>query len=203
MCGALRLADAGKKAVLMGWVNRRRDLGQIIFVDLRDRTGVAQVVFNHELNAAVHKKAEELRNEFVIAAIGTVKKRDADTINPNIPTGEVELVAEELRILNVSKPLPFLPGDTVLANEEMRLKYRYIDLRREAMQYNIELRHKVAIAIRDYLSSQGFFEIETPFMTRSTPEGARDYLVPSRVHHGQFYALPQSPQLFKQILMIS
>ncbi|MGB9199698.1 MAG: aspartate--tRNA ligase [Terriglobales bacterium] len=203
MCGALRLADAGKKAVLMGWVNRRRDLGQIIFVDLRDRSGVAQIVCNAELNAAVHKKAEELRNEFVVAAIGTVKKRDADTINPNIPTGEVELVVDELRILNVSKPLPFLPGDTVLANEEMRLKYRYIDLRRDAMQFNIELRHKVAIAIRDYLSSQGFFEIETPFMTRSTPEGARDYLVPSRVQPGTFYALPQSPQLFKQILMIS
>ena len=203
MCGALRLADAGKKAVLMGWVNRRRDLGQIIFVDLRDRTGIAQIVCNAELNAAVHKKAEELRNEFVVAAIGTVKKRDADTINPNIPTGEVELVVDELRILNVSKPLPFLPGDTVLANEEMRLKYRYLDLRREPMQFNIELRHKVAIAIRDYLSSQGFFEIETPFMTRSTPEGARDYLVPSRVQPGSFYALPQSPQLFKQILMIS
>jgi aspartyl-tRNA synthetase len=203
MCGALRLADAGKKAVLMGWVNRRRDLGQIIFVDLRDRTGVAQVVFNFELNAAVHEKAEALRNEFVIAALGTVKKRDADTINPNIPTGEVELVVEELRILNVSKQLPFLPSDTVLANEEMRLKYRYIDLRRDVMQFNIELRHKVAIAIRDYLSSQGFFEIETPFMTRSTPEGARDYLVPSRVQPGTFYALPQSPQLFKQILMIS
>jgi aspartyl-tRNA synthetase len=203
MCGALRLADAGKKAVLMGWVNRRRDLGQIIFVDLRDRSGVAQVVFNFELNAAVHEKAEELRNEYVIAAIGTVKKRDADTINPNIPTGEVELVVEELRILNVSKQLPFLPSDTALANEEMRLKYRYIDLRRDVMQFNIELRHKVAIAIRDYLSSQGFFEIETPFMTRSTPEGARDYLVPSRVQPGTFYALPQSPQLFKQILMIS
>ena len=203
MCGALRLSDAGKKVVLMGWVNRRRDLGQIIFVDLRDRTGVTQVVFNHELNAAVHKKAEALRNEFVIAAIGTVKKRDADTINPNIPTGEVELVVEELRILNVSKPLPFLPSDTVLANEEMRLKYRYIDLRRDAMQFNIELRHKVALAIRDNLASQGFFEIETPFMTRSTPEGARDYLVPSRVQPGTFYALPQSPQLFKQILMIS
>ena len=203
MCGALRLADAGKKAVLMGWVNRRRDLGQIIFVDLRDRTGIAQIVCNAELNAAVHKKAEELRNEFVIAAIGTLKKRDADTVNPNIPTGEVELVVDELRILNVSKPLPFLPGDTVLANEEMRLKYRYLDLRRDAMQFNIELRHKVAIAIRDYLSAQGFFEIETPFMTRSTPEGARDYLVPSRVQPGSFYALPQSPQLFKQILMIS
>ena len=203
MCGALRLSDAGKKVVLMGWVNRRRDLGQIIFVDLRDRTGVTQVVFNYELNAAVHEKAEALRNEFVIAAIGTVKRRDADTINPNIPTGEVELVVDELRILNVSKPLPFLPSDTVLANEEMRLKYRYIDLRRDAMQFNIELRHKVALAIRDNLAAQGFFEIETPFMTRSTPEGARDYLVPSRVQPGSFYALPQSPQLFKQILMIS
>ena len=203
MCGALRLADGGKKAVLMGWVNRRRDLGQIIFVDLRDRSGVAQAVFSHEVSPAVHEKAEELRNEYVIAAIGTVKKRDPDTINPNIPTGEVELVVEELRILNVSKQPPFLPSDTALANEEMRLKYRYIDLRRDAMQFNIELRHKVSIAIRDYLSSQGFFEIETPFMTRSTPEGARDYLVPSRVQPGSFYALPQSPQLFKQILMIS
>ncbi len=203
MCGELRLSDAGKKVALMGWVNRRRDLGQIIFVDLRDRTGVTQVVFNYERNADVHQKAEALRNEFVIAAIGTVKRRDADTINPNIPTGEVELVVEELRILNVSKPLPFLPSDTVLANEEMRLKYRYIDLRRDAMQFNIELRHKVALAIRDHLASRGFFEIETPFMTRSTPEGARDYLVPSRVSPGSFYALPQSPQLFKQILMIS
>jgi len=203
MCGALRLADAGKKAVLMGWMNRRRDLGQIIFVDLRDRSGITQVVFNHEMNAAVHDKAQALRNEFVIAVIGTVKKRDADTINKNIPTGEVELVAEELRILNVSKQLPFLPSDTVLANEEMRLKYRYLDLRRDAMQFNIELRHKVALAIRENLSSAGFFEIETPFMTRSTPEGARDYLVPSRVQPGMFYALPQSPQLFKQILMIS
>ena len=203
MCGALRLSDAGEKVVLMGWVNRRRDLGQIIFVDLRDRSGITQVVFNHELNAAVHKKAEALRNEFVIAAIGTVKRRDADTVNPNIPTGEVELVVDELRILNVSKPLPFLPSDTVLANEEMRLKYRYIDLRRDAMQFNIELRHKVALAIRENLAAQGFFEIETPFMTRSTPEGARDYLVPSRVQPGSFYALPQSPQLFKQILMIS
>jgi aspartyl-tRNA synthetase len=203
MCGALRLADAGKKAVLMGWMNRRRDLGQIIFVDLRDRSGITQIVFNHEMNAAVHDKAQALRNEFIIAVIGTVKKRDADTINKNIPTGEVELVAEELRILNVSKQLPFLPSDTVLANEEMRLKYRYIDLRRDAMQFNIELRHKVALAIRENLSSAGFFEIETPFMTRSTPEGARDYLVPSRVQPGMFYALPQSPQLFKQILMIS
>jgi aspartyl-tRNA synthetase len=203
MCGALRPADAGKKAVLMGWVNRRRDLGNLIFVDVRDRSGVTQIVISNEANAAVHRKAELLRNEYVIAAIGTVKQRDADTVNKNIPTGEIELVVEELRILNEAKHPPFLPGDTVLAHEEMRLKYRYIDLRREAMQFNIEMRHKVSLAIREYLASQGFFEIETPFMTRSTPEGARDYLVPSRVQPGTFYALPQSPQLFKQILMIS
>src|SRR5437868_6985734 len=203
MCGALRASNAGNKAVLMGWVNRRRDLGNLIFVDVRDRTGVTQVVCNKENNPGLHEKASQLRNEYVIAVIGTVKLRDSNTINKNIPSGEVELVAEELRILNESKQPQFLPGDTVLANEELRLKYRYIDLRRDAMQHNIELRHKVAIAIRDYLSGQGFFEIETPFMTRSTPEGARDYLVPSRVQPGSFYALPQSPQLFKQILMIS
>jgi aspartyl-tRNA synthetase len=203
MCGALRASDSGKTAVLMGWVNRRRDLGNLIFVDVRDRTGVTQVVFNKERDPAVHEKASTLRNEYVIAVIGKAKQRVPDTINKNIPTGEVELIAEELRILNESKQPPFLPGETVLPNEEMRLKYRYIDLRRDAMQQNIELRHKVSIAIRDYLSAQGFFEIETPFMTRSTPEGARDYLVPSRVQPGSFYALPQSPQLFKQILMIS
>jgi aspartyl-tRNA synthetase len=203
MCGALRASDAAKKAVLMGWVNRRRDLGTLIFVDIRDRSGITQVVFSEEVNAAIHAKAELLRNEFVIAVTGTVKLRDADTINKNIPTGEVELVVDELRILNDAKHPPFLPSDTSLANEEMRLKYRYIDLRRDGMQFNIELRHKVALAIRDNLASQGFFEIETPFMTRSTPEGARDYLVPSRVQPGSFYALPQSPQLFKQILMIS
>ena len=203
MCGALRASDAGKRAVLMGWMNRRRDLGSIVFLDLRDRTGVTQVVVNRELNAAAHDKAGMLRNEYVIAVIGTVKRRDSDTINKNIPTGEVELVVEELRLLNESKQPPFLPSETVLPNEEMRLKYRYIDLRRDAMQFNIEMRHKVSKAIRDYLSEQGFFEIETPFMTRSTPEGARDYLVPSRVQPGSFYALPQSPQMFKQILMIS
>ena len=203
MCGVLRLPDAGKKAVLMGWVNRRRDLGSIIFIDLRDRTGVTQVVLNRESNRAAHDKAQVLRNEFVIAVVGTVKRRDDDTVNKNIPTGEVELVADEIRILNESKLPPFLPSDTALTNEETRLKYRYIDLRRDVMQFNIETRHKVAKAIRDYLSGQGFFEIETPFMTRSTPEGARDYLVPSRVQPGAFYALPQSPQLFKQILMIS
>jgi len=203
MCGALRASDAGKKAVLMGWVNKRRDHGSLLFVDLRDRTGITQVVVNADRDAAIHEKAETLRNEYVIAAIGTVKLRDANTINPNMPTGEVELVADDIRILNESKLPPFLPSDTALTNEETRLKYRYIDLRRDVMQFNIETRHNVAKAIRDYLSAQGFFEIETPFMTRSTPEGARDYLVPSRVQPGTFYALPQSPQMFKQILMIS
>ena len=187
----------------MGWVNRRRDFGNLVFIDVRDRTGITQIVCDKEANPALHAKAGELRNEYVIAAVGKVKLREANTINKNIPTGEVELVAAELRILNESKQPPFLPSDTILPNEELRLQYRYIDLRRDAMQRNIELRHKVAIAIRDYLSEQGFFEIETPFMTRSTPEGARDYLVPSRVQPGSFYALPQSPQLFKQILMIS
>jgi len=203
MCGALRASDAGQKAVLMGWVNRRRDFGNLLFIDVRDRTGITQIVFDKETNPGLHAKAGELRNEYVIAAIGTVKKRDGNTVNKNLATGEVELIADELRILNTSKQPPFLPADTVLPNEEMRLKYRYLDLRREAMQHNIELRHKIAIAVRDHLASRGFLEIETPFMTRSTPEGARDYLVPSRVQPGSFYALPQSPQLFKQILMIS
>jgi aspartyl-tRNA synthetase len=202
-CGTLRASDAGKKAVLMGWVNKRRDHGSLLFIDLRDRTGVTQVVVNADRDAAIHEKAGTLRNEYVIAVTGTVRLRHASTINPNMPTGEVELVAEELRLLNESKLPPFLPSDTALTNEETRLKYRYIDLRRDVMQFNIELRHKVAKAIRDYLSGQGFFEIETPFMTRSTPEGSRDYLVPSRVQPGTFYALPQSPQMFKQILMIS
>ena len=203
MCGALRASDSGKSTVLMGWVNRRRDLGNLIFIDVRDRSGMTQVVFNKERDPAIHQKAEQLRNEYVVAVSGKVKQRVPDTVNKNIATGEIEVIAEELRILNESKQPPFLPGDAILPNEEMRLKYRYIDLRRDAMQQNIELRHRVALAIRDYLSSQGFFEIETPFMTRSTPEGARDYLVPSRVQPGSFYALPQSPQLFKQILMIS
>ncbi len=203
MCGALRASDAGSNVVLMGWVNRRRDLGNLIFLDLRDRSGITQVVVTADAGAELHKKAETLRSEFVIAVVGHVKLRDAGTINKNIPTGEVEVVADELRILNDCKPLPFSPSESDIANEEVRLKYRYLDLRRPEMQYNIQLRHKVSIAIRDYLNSLGFYEIETPFMTRSTPEGARDYLVPSRVHPGEFYALPQSPQLFKQILMIS
>src|SRR5208337_4525810 len=196
-------SDAGSKVVLMGWVNKRRDLGNLIFLDLRDRSGVTQVVITADAGAEVHDRATAVRSEFVVAVIGHVKLRDPNTVNRNIATGEIEVVADELRVLNDCKPLPFTPADTVLANEEVRLKYRYVDLRRPEMQRNIELRHKVAIAIREYLNSQGFYEIETPFMTRSTPEGARDYLVPSRVYPGEFYALPQSPQLFKQILMIS
>ncbi len=203
MCGELRASDAGSKVVLMGWVNRRRDLGNLIFLDLRDRSGITQVVVTADAGAEVHDKANAVRSEFVLAVIGHVKLRDAGTVNKNISTGEIEVVADELRLLNDCKTLPFSPSDSVLANEEVRLKYRYIDLRRPDLQRNIQLRHKVSIAIREHLNSQGFYEIETPFMTRSTPEGARDYLVPSRVYPGEFYALPQSPQLFKQILMIS
>jgi aspartyl-tRNA synthetase len=203
MCGALRTSDAGSSVVLMGWVNRRRDLGNLIFLDLRDRTGITQIVITADAGAEMHKKTESLRSEYVIAVIGRVKLRDASTINPNIPTGEIEVVADELRLLNDSKPLPFSPADNDIANEEVRLKYRYLDLRRPEMHQNIALRHRVTLAIREYLNAQGFYEIETPMMTRSTPEGARDYLVPSRVHPGEFYALPQSPQQFKQILMIA
>ena len=203
MCGSLRASDAGKKAVLMGWVNKRRDHGSLLFIDLRDRTGLIQIVLDAETNPGLHEKAGNVRSEYVLAVVGTVKKRDAATVNKNIPTGEIEIVAEELRILNDSKTPPFSPAEQAIANEEMRLKYRYLDMRRPQMQANIELRSRVSLAIRKELSNRGFLEIETPFMTRSTPEGARDYLVPSRVYPGSFYALPQSPQLFKQILMIS
>ena len=203
MCGELRASDAGSKVVLMGWVNKRRDLGNLIFLDLRDRSGITQVVITSDAGVEVHDRATAVRSEFVVAVIGHVKLREPNTINKNIPTGEIEVIADELRILNDCKTLPFSPTDTVLANEEVRLKYRYIDLRRPELHRNIELRHQVAIAIREYLNAQGFYEIETPFMTRSTPEGARDYLVPSRVQPGSFYALPQSPQIFKQLLMVS
>jgi aspartyl-tRNA synthetase len=202
-CGELRPAAAGQEAVLMGWVNRWRDLGKLIFIDLRDREGITQVVFDKQADPALHQKAESLRNEYVVAVTGTVKQRDPDTVNPNLETGEVELLARELLLLNVSAQPPFFPSDSMLPNEELRLQYRYIDLRRPELQKNVILRHRISQAIRGYLAEQGFLEIETPFMTRSTPEGARDYLVPSRVHKGSFYALPQSPQLFKQILMIS
>jgi aspartyl-tRNA synthetase len=202
-CGELRASDAGKSVVLLGWVNRRRDHGNLIFLDLRDRYGLTQIVLDKDLSTAAHAKADQARPEYVVAAIGKVRPRGQDVVNPKMPTGEIEIVADELRILNDAKVPPFSPAEETIANEEVRLKYRYLDLRRPEMQHNFEVRHKVALAVRQYLSSQGFFEIETPFMTRSTPEGARDYLVPSRVHPGEFYALPQSPQLFKQILMIS
>jgi aspartyl-tRNA synthetase len=202
-CGQLRAADAGQHVVLMGWVNRRRDHGNLIFLDLRDRTGITQVVLDKDLAPEGHTKAEHVRPEYVVAAKGTLRKRDANAINPKMPTGEVELVANELLVLNDSRVPPFSPADEAIANEEVRLQYRYLDLRRPEMQANFALRHRVALAIRNYLAAEGFLEIETPFMTRSTPEGARDYLVPSRVHPAHFYALPQSPQLFKQILMIS
>jgi aspartyl-tRNA synthetase len=200
-CGDLRASDAATDVVLMGWVHRRRDLGQLIFIDLRDRAGLAQIVFNNELHPEAHKRAEELRSEFVVAVEGKVVRRQKS--NPEIASGEVEVMATRLHILNNSKTPPFQIEDEVTASEETRLRHRYLDLRRPRPHRNIELRHRILFAIRQTLDSLGFFEIETPMLTRSTPEGARDYLVPSRVHHGQFYALPQSPQIFKQILMIS
>jgi aspartyl-tRNA synthetase len=203
MCGELRATNDGDQVVLMGWVNRRRDHGNLIFLDLRDRSGITQIVLDKEHAPEAHRKAEAARSEYVVAARGKVRRRGAGLENPNMPTGEIEVVATELLLLNEAKTPPFSPADDAIANEELRLKYRYIDLRRTQMQHNFELRSKVARAIRNYLSDDGFLEIETPFMTRSTPEGARDYLVPSRVHAGSFYALPQSPQIFKQILMIS
>ena len=202
-CGELRSTHSGETVTLMGWVNRRRDHGNLIFLDLRDRTGITQVVLDKEVSPEAHAKAEAARPEYVIAVTGVLRKRGEGLANPNMPTGDVELVAHSLLLLNDAKTPPFSPAEDAIANEEVRLQYRYIDLRRAEMQKNFLVRSKVAMAIRNYLVSQGFLEIETPFMTRSTPEGARDYLVPSRVHPGHFYALPQSPQIFKQILMIS
>jgi aspartyl-tRNA synthetase len=200
-CGELRASDAGRDAVVMGWVHRRRDLGQLLFLDVRDRTGIVQVVFNKETQPAAHSKAEQARSEFVVAVEGKVVKREK--ANPEIPTGEVELVASNLHILNNAKTPPFPIEDEINAAEETRLRYRYLDLRRRKPHQNLALRHKIVLEMRKVMDELGFIEIETPMLTRSTPEGARDYLVPSRVHHGQFYALPQSPQIFKQILMIS
>jgi aspartyl-tRNA synthetase len=199
----LRAEDTGKRVILMGWVHRRRDLGAIIFIHLRDREGVTQAVFRAEGNVEAHEKAEMLRGEYVVAVEGVVEKRSADTINAAIPTGDVEVVVEKVWILNESRPSPFPMEDSVDVSEEVRLKYRYVDLRRPRMQRNIILRSKAALEVRKCLYEQGFLEIETPFMTRSTPEGARDYLVPSRTQPGTFYALPQSPQIFKQLLMVS
>src|SRR5438128_2166571 len=202
-CGQLRASDAGKRALLMGWVHRRRDLGGVIFIHLRDRDGVSQAVFHTDSDSAIHEKAEMLRSEYVVAVEGLVALRTPETVNPNIPTGEVEVVADKIWILNESRTPPFPMEDSTDVSEDARLKYRYVDLRRPRMQRNIILRSHISFAVRQVLYAQGFLEIETPFMTRSTPEGARDYLVPSRVQPGYFYALPQSPQLFKQILMIS
>src|SRR5215468_7716484 len=202
-CGELRRSDAGKRAILMGWVHRRRDLGGVLFIHLRDREGVTQVVFRADGDPRVHAKADLLATEYVIAVEGPVELRSPDTVNPAIPTGEVEVACEKLWILNESRTPPFPMEDAADVKEEVRLKYRYVDLRRPRMQRNMILRSKVTFAVRETLIRMGFLEIETPFLTRSTPEGARDYLVPSRVSPGTFYALPQSPQIFKQLLMIS
>src|SRR5215475_13761450 len=203
MCGVLRAANAGEHVILMGWVNRRRDHGNLIFLDVRDRSGIAQVVLDKELTPEGHAKGEQVRPEYVIAAVGKVRLRAPEAINPKMPTGEIEIEATELRVLNDTRLAPFSPAEDAIQNEEVRLKYRYIDLRRTEMQRNFWLRHEITRAIRESLSKQGFLEVETPILTKSTPEGARDFLVPSRVHPGEFYALPQSPQIFKQILMIS
>src|SRR6267378_7018 len=202
-CGQLRAKDAGSRALLMGWVHRRRDLGGVIFIHLRDREGVTQIVFHADTGAELHAKAEMLGSEYVIAVEGTVAKRTPETVNASLQTGELEVVADKLWILNESRTPPFPMEETVDVKEDARLKYRYVDLRRPHMQRNIVLRSKIAYAVREVLNGMGFLEIETPFMTRSTPEGARDYLVPSRVNPGTFYALPQSPQIFKQLLMVS
>jgi aspartyl-tRNA synthetase len=201
-CGELRKAHAGRPVFLCGWVARRRDLGNLIFLDLRDHTGVTQVVCRPEVSAEAHDKAEEVRPEYVLGVEGEVVRRSPETVNPQLSTGEVEVVAKTLLLLNEAKTPPFPVDDDLKTTEETRLRYRYLDLRRGRMQHHLRLRHAASLAVRQHMSAHGFVEIETPFMTRSTPEGARDYLVPSRVYPGRFYALPQSPQLFKQILMI-
>jgi aspartyl-tRNA synthetase len=200
-CGELRATDDGRDAIVMGWVARRRDLGNLLFLDVRDRTGIVQVVFNKETQPAAHAKAEQARGEFVVAVEGKVIKRQK--ANPELASGEVELVASKLHILNNAKTPPFPIEDEINAAEETRLRFRYLDLRRPKPHHNLALRHRIILEIRNVMDEMGFLEVETPMLTRSTPEGARDFLVPSRIHHGQFYALPQSPQIFKQILMIA
>jgi len=204
-CGALRAADVGANVTLMGWVARRRDFGELTFIDLRDRDGITQVVFNSEDAPEAHAKAKEARSEFVIAVTGEVVLRDQASRNPKLPTGEVEVQAREVWILNDARTLPFQLDSSLdaLASEDLRLKYRYLDLRRPQLQANLRLRHRVLREIRSYMDEQGFTEIETPILIKSTPEGARDYIVPSRVQPGKFFALPQSPQLFKQLCMIA
>lgn len=202
-CGELNSKYIGQEVILMGWVQRRRDHGGVIFIDLRDKEGLTQVVLNPEISKEVHALGENIRSEYVIAVKGEVAHRPEGTVNEKLKTGEIEILVKELKILNNSNPLPFLIEDSVNIGEDVRLKYRYLDLRRQTLQKNIITRHKLIKAIREYLYDKGFLDIETPFLTKSTPEGARDYLVPSRVNPGKFYALPQSPQMFKQLLMIS
>jgi aspartyl-tRNA synthetase len=200
-CGALRAADVGAPAVLLGWVHRIRDLGGVCFIDVRDRSGISQVCVRD--NEALLAVAKRLRSEFVVGISGAVQQRSSDTVNPKLATGEVEVMAREIRILNEAKTPPFQIAEDSPVSEDVRLKYRYLDIRRPRLQNNLGLRHRVSIAIRKYFDANGFWEIETPILAKSTPEGARDFLVPSRVHAGEFYALPQSPQIFKQILMIA
>src|SRR6266851_6788846 len=200
-CGALRADDVGGEVVLLGWVHRVRDLGGVIFIDIRDRAGVSQLVVRD--NDAIMAIAKRLRSEYVIGIMGVVQRRSEDTVNPKLATGEVEVLAREIRLLNEAKTPPFQIAEDGPVSEDVRLKYRYLDLRRPRLQHNIGLRHRVSIAIRKFFDANGFWEVETPILAKSTPEGARDFLVPSRVHAGEFYALPQSPQIFKQILMIA
>ncbi|MGI6669095.1 MAG: aspartate--tRNA ligase [Acetivibrionales bacterium] len=203
MCTELSVADVGKKVTVMGWAHKRRNLGSLIFIDLRDRTGLLQIVFNDLSGEEVFEKAETIRNEYVLAVVGEVARRAPEAVNPSMKTGEIEVIASELRILSRAETPPFNIEEDSSVNDAMRLKYRYLDLRRPDMQASLMLRHKVAKIARDYFDAEGFIEIETPMLIKSSPEGARDYLVPSRVHPGKFYALPQSPQLFKQLLMVS
>ena len=200
-CGALRADDVGAEVVLLGWAHRIRDLGGVTFIDIRDRAGISQVVVRE--NEALMGVAKRLRSEFVVGVSGVVQRRSEDTINPKLATGEVEVLSRDIRILNEAKTPPFQIAEDSPVSEDVRLKYRYLDLRRPRLQYNMSLRHRVTMAVRKYFDANGFLEIETPVLTKSTPEGARDFLVPSRIHPGEFYALPQSPQIFKQILMIS
>ena len=202
-CWELDAGDVDKEVVLMGWVHRRRDHGGVIFVDLRDREGITQVVFNPAVDPEIHARAHAIRSEYVLAVRGKVENRPEDMINPKLKTGEIEVTVTEFKLLNEAKTPPFLIEDDIDASETTRLRYRHLDLRRPAMQRNLILRHRATAAVRNYLNQHGFLDLETPFLTRSTPEGARDYLVPSRVNPGQFYALPQSPQIFKQLFMIS